>query len=92
MRKDVHIQDITDKIQDNFNIPRKVKGVIVTAVEEDSPVFGVLRQGDVIQEINKKESKNIKEYEAIVSMLDTKDSGLLLIYRAGGYIYLTIKP
>ena len=90
--KGVHIQDLTDEIQDNLNIPHKVKGVIVTAIEEDSPAFGVLRQGDVIQEINRKEIKNTKDYEAIVSILDTKNSVLLLIYRSGGYIYLTIKP
>ena len=90
--KGVHIQDLTDEIRDNFNIPHKVKGVIVTAIEEDSPAFGVLRQGDVIQEINRKEIKNTKDYEAIVSILDTKNSVLLLIYRSGGYIYLTIKP
>ena len=90
--KGVHVQDLTDEIQDNFNIPHKVKGVIVTAVEGDSPAFGVLKQRDVIQEINKKEIKNIKDYDDIVSMLGTKDSVLLLIYREGGYIYLTIKP
>jgi serine protease Do len=90
--KGVHVQNLSDEIQDNFNIPYSVKGVIVTGVEQDSPAFGVLKQRDVIQEVDKKEIKNTKDYDAIVSMLGRKDSVLLLIYRAGGYIYLTINP
>jgi serine protease Do len=88
----VHVQALTEELRGKLNIPERVKGVIVTEVEPDSPAFGILKRNDVIQEINRKSINDIEDYEDIVSTIGSDESILLLVYREGGYIYITIKP
>ena len=90
--KGVHVQDLNPEIRMSLDIPVKVEGVIVTNVEPESPAVEVLKRNDVIQEINKKVIKNTKDYEKTVSKIGAKDTVLILVYRGGGYIYITIKP
>jgi S1-C subfamily serine protease len=51
----------------------------------------LLQPGDVIQEINKRTIRSAQDYDKAVSKLGEHDTVLLLIYREGGSIYLTIK-
>ena len=90
--KGVHVQDINPEIRSSLDIPRKVDGVVVINVEMDSPAFRSLKRNDVIQEINKKVIKSGKEYEKAVSQIGADDTVLMLVYRGGGFIYLTIRP
>ncbi|MEO5356054.1 MAG: DegQ family serine endoprotease [Nitrospirae bacterium YQR-1] len=88
--KGVSVQDLTQSIKDRFNMPAKVTGVIVTNVSDESPAASILKQGDVIQEINKKRINSIKDYEQILSAIKKDDDLLLLINRNGAFIYVTI--
>ncbi|KWT84141.1 DegQ family serine endoprotease [Candidatus Magnetominusculus xianensis] len=88
--KGVGVQDITASIRERFNYPAKVSGVIVTNVADDSSAFNVLKQGDVIQEVNRKRINNVKEYDSIVSKIKAEEDILLLVYRGTAYIYVTI--
>ena len=87
----VHVQELTPELREGLGIPEKVRGVVVTGVEEDSPAYEVLKRNDVIQEINRRSIKNIKDYRDAVSRLKKGESVLLLVYRGNGYIYITIK-
>jgi len=62
----------------------------VTDIGEDSPAAMALTQGDVIQEINRQKITNVKEYENIVSKLKPEKDILLLIYRNGSSIFITL--
>ncbi|QWR77438.1 DegQ family serine endoprotease [Candidatus Magnetomonas plexicatena] len=88
--KGLSVQDLTQSIKERFNIPAKVTGVIVTNVSEESPAASVLKQGDVIQEINRKRINSIKDYEHVLNSLKKDDDLLLLINRGGSFIYVTI--
>ncbi|MBF0518481.1 MAG: DegQ family serine endoprotease [Nitrospirae bacterium] len=88
--KGVSIQELTQTIKERFNIPAKVTGVIVTNVTDESPAASVLKQGDVIQEINRKRINSMKDYEHVLSGLKKDDDLLLLINRGGSFIYVTI--
>ncbi|MBF0466243.1 MAG: DegQ family serine endoprotease [Nitrospirae bacterium] len=88
--KGVSIQELTQSIKERFNIPAKVTGVIVTNVTDESPAASVLKQGDVIQEINRKRINSMKDYEHVLSALKNDDDLLLLINRSGSFIYVTI--
>jgi len=88
----VQVQDINPEIRMSLDIPKKVEGVVVTNVEMDSPSVQVLKRNDVIQEINKKTIRTTSDYEKVVSKIGPDDSVLILVYRAGGHIYITIKP
>ena len=90
--KGVYVQELTPAIRNSLNIPQALTGVIITNIDGNSPAFGILHQSDVIMEINKKAIKSSQDYEKMVSGIGPDDSVLLLIYRAGGYIYVTINP
>jgi serine protease Do len=84
--KGVHVQDLTPEIRDQLGIKERVKGVVVTFVEED---LG-LRRGDVILEVNRKSVDNVKEYDRVVSRIKPGTDVLLLVYRDGGVFYMTL--
>ncbi|MBF0556287.1 MAG: PDZ domain-containing protein, partial [Nitrospirae bacterium] len=88
--KGVSVQDLTASIRERFNFPAKVSGVIVTNIADDSATFNVLKQSDIIQEVNRKRVNNVREYDAIVSGIKAEEDILLLIYRGSAYSYVTI--
>lgn len=88
--KGIGVQDITPDIAKKMNLPSKVKGVIINDVDENSISSGVLSQGDVIQEINRKKVESVKDYKAIASKIGKDDSVLLLIFRGGSYVFITL--
>lgn len=88
----VYVQNLTPEITGRLEIPKKITGVIVTNIEEDSPAIEKLRTKDIIQEINRTAIKNTDDYEDLVSRIESDKNILLLVYRAGGYIYVTLSP
>lgn len=89
------VRDLNLQVRSNFNIPAKVKGVIITDVDIKSPAFNILRRNDVLLELNKKNIRDINNYKKLVSSLSKDEDVLVLIYRpgvskmTGGYIYLS---
>ncbi|MEK6538180.1 MAG: PDZ domain-containing protein, partial [Nitrospirota bacterium] len=65
----------------------------VTTVEAGSPAeeYG-LKAGDVVMQINKKDTKTIKDFNKIVDDIKKGDSILVLVYREGMTIYITMSP
>jgi serine protease Do len=86
----VYVQDISPEISARLNLPKRIKGVVVTDVDEESPAAMVLMQGDVIQEINRQKITGVKEYEKIVSKITTESDILLLVFRGGSSIFITL--
>jgi predicted metalloprotease with PDZ domain len=53
------VSDLDDNARSQFKVPEKVKGALVTSVEEDSASDAAgLKAGDVITEINRKPVRN----------------------------------
>jgi serine protease Do len=90
--KGVTVQDLTPSLRDRMGIPENVNGVIIANISEDSPAQETLQIHDIIMEVNRRAITNIGDYEQTVSKIGEKDSVLLLIYREGASIYITIKP
>lgn len=88
--KGLHVQWISPEIRKNLNIPRKVTGVIITEIEDGSPSEGALAVNDVIMEVNRKKVESIKDFEAMVSKIKPDQNILLLIFRNGSAVYVTI--
>lgn len=88
----IHLQELTREIKEVMKIPQSVTGIIVTNIDVSSPAAGMLKKDDVIQEINRNEIKNIEDYKDAASNIKPEEEILLLVYRSGGYIYITIKP
>jgi serine protease Do len=88
----IHIQELSKEIKEAMNIPQSVTGIIVTNIDLSSPAAGMLKKDDVIQEINRNEIKNIEDYKDSASHIKPDEDILLLVYRSGGYIYITLNP
>ncbi|MFI5293766.1 MAG: DegQ family serine endoprotease [Thermodesulfovibrionales bacterium] len=86
----ISVQDITPEIAKKLNIPGRVRGVIVSDVEEDSLAAGVLMQGDIIQEINRKRVGSVKEYQEAAAGIKKDENILLLVYRGGSSLFITL--
>ena len=61
----VAVADITDDIRGALNLPKDVQGAVIAEVDADSPAGKTgLREGDVIQDVNKQRVKNAKDLVA----------------------------
>jgi serine protease Do len=90
--KGVGVQDLTPETYRQLNLPEKMRGVVVYNIESDSPAGEKLISGDVILEINKKAITNLEDYETVVSRIREDDIILLLVFRKGSTVFITISP
>lgn len=86
----VTVQDLTPEIYSRLNLPKRLKGVVVSDISGDSPAAMVLMEGDVIQEINKLRITSVREYENVVSKIKPGDDILLYIFRNESALYITL--
>ena len=91
--KGVTVQNLTPEFRERLDIPDKIKGVIISAIEGGSAgeEYG-LRSGDVILEINKKATKSVKDFNKTIGEIKKGESILVLVYREGMTIYITLSP
>jgi serine protease Do len=86
----VTVGDLNGAAREQFKIPSTVKGVIVMAVEPDSAAFEAgLREGDVIQEINRKPVTSADEAVRMTENLQDKTL-LLRVWSKGGSRYVVV--
>ena len=86
----VGVADLDSQTREQMKIPEHIKGVVITEVQPDSPAAEAgLKQGDVIQEINK---HPVKTAEEAVKLTETpKDKVTLLrIWSNGGSHYVVV--
>jgi serine protease Do len=86
----VSVQELTPEMSGKLRLPKKLKGVIVSDVDEDSPAAMMLLQGDVIQEINRQKITTVMEYEKVVSRIKPGSDILLLVFRGGSSLFITL--
>ncbi|GAB6184384.1 DegQ family serine endoprotease [Thermodesulfovibrio hydrogeniphilus] len=87
----IQVEELTDKIRNQLNIPKRISGVVVSSIDQDSPAYGLLGRGDVIMEINNQKIRNVKDFMKIANT--TKDRAVVWFYRNGvvSYIVLNVK-
>ncbi len=90
--KGITVQELTPSLRDKLNLPENLNGVVITGMSSDSPAQGALQPNDVIQEVNRQTIQTVQDYDQAVSRIGEHDTVLLLIYREGGSVYLTLKP
>ena len=72
-----------------MKLPAGTAGVVVNEVSPASAAASAgLKQGDVIQEVNRQPVRNIAEFEAAVR--NSKDGTLLLVNRDGHTVYVGV--
>jgi serine protease Do len=90
--KGITVQELTASLRDQLGLPEDMNGVLITDISEDSPAQGILQMKDVIMEVNRHAIKTLADYDQVASKIGENDSVLLLVYRDGGTIYITIRP
>ena len=88
--KGVSVQDITPQLKNTLRIPKRIDGVVVSDVQEDSTAAGVLKRGDVIMEINKEPIQNLEDYQESVSAIETDEDILMLVFRGSSPFYVNL--
>jgi len=88
--KGIHVQNLTPELRKRMELPVRVTGVVVSDINEDSPAEGTLMRGDIIMQINRKNITSVKDYETVVSDIKTSQGIMILIYRNGSSIYVTM--
>ena len=87
------VQDLTPEIAQEMGLPKGIKGAVIAGIESGTLAEEEgLREGDVIQEINREPIKGLKDYNRIVSKLKRDEVVLLLINRGGRTLFVTISP
>jgi serine protease Do len=86
----VSVQELTPDFIERFDIPKKLKGVIVAEVDEDSPAFGIIKPGDLIQEINKQKIAGLKDYENVAGKIKQNEDIMLFVRRGQASKYITL--
>jgi len=89
--KGISVQNLTPEAYRQLNLPDRIRGVVVTDIEADSPSVTSLIPGDIILEINRKAISNIEDYESIVSKIKPDQDVLLLVFRKGSTMFVPIK-
>ncbi|HEO65956.1 MAG TPA: Do family serine endopeptidase, partial [Spirochaetes bacterium] len=87
---------IAGSVEDNFRyfrLNRKLPGVVVVEIEKDSPAAASgLKVRDIIQEINYKKIKTMKDFEDYIEKYKGKrDSFLIRVKRRGTNQYVVIE-
>jgi serine protease Do len=89
----VVVADITDDIRSALNLPKDVQGAVIAEIDSDSPAGKAgLREGDVIQEVNKQSVKNAKELVAASKKLKPNEKILMRVWSQGRSGYIALEP
>jgi serine protease Do len=85
----VSVEDLTSQVARQLKLSASAAGVVVAEVSPASAAASAgLKQGDVIQEVNRRPVKSVAEFEAAVR--NSKDGTLLLVNREGHTIYVGV--
>jgi len=86
----VTVSDLDQQTREAFKVPDNIKGVVITEVQPDSPAAEAgLKQGDVIQEINRHPVKTADEAVKLTENVKDKVT-LLRIWSDGGSHYVVV--
>jgi serine protease Do len=86
----VTVSDVDSAARNQFQVPRSVKGALVTEVDQNSASFEAgLRPGDVIEEINRKPVENAEQAVKLSENAKEKTT-LLRVWSKGGSRYIVV--
>jgi S1-C subfamily serine protease len=85
------LQNLTADAAQRFGLDANDQGLLVTRVNPDgSAASSGIRQGDLVQEVNRKPVRTVAEFSAAIQQSGARPA-LLLIKRRDAIIYVTLK-
>jgi serine protease Do len=87
------VADVTDDVRHALNLSKDVQGAVIVEIDSDSPAAQAgLREGDVIQEVNKQPIKNAKDLVALTKKLKPNEKILMRVWSQGRSGYVALEP
>jgi hypothetical protein len=83
----VEVSEIPETVK--TSLKRSINGVFVKKISESSHALGILKEGDIIVEINKKSLSNTKEFYELLTQSARQDL-LILVYRQDSFQYVIL--
>lgn len=77
----VSVQEITPTLIAQYHLPPNIEGVFVRSVASGTSAASVLREGDVIEQINETPVTSTADFEQITATLPPRERAILLIAR-----------
>lgn len=85
------VQNLTPDLRNQLGLPSGTQGVVISNLDPTSPAAqSGLRQGDVIESINRQPVRSVRDFERLASQ--AKGDTLLRINRQGNGAYVVISP
>ncbi len=85
----VAVEEMNPEVAQELGMPSTTHGVVIAEVQPESPAANSgLRQGDVIQEVNRKSVKTVPEFKDAINR--STNSILLLVNRDGHTLYTVV--
>jgi S1-C subfamily serine protease len=85
------VNDLTDALRKQFNVPKEVKGAIIVEVEAGSPAADAgIHEGEVVQEVGRQPVTNAQECVS-ASKKFTGDKVLVRVWGNNGSRYVLVK-
>jgi len=88
----VQVQNLTQKLRSEANVPATVNGVIVTSVDPSSPVAQQIRPGDVIEQINRQPIRDVNEFARVSDQLEQDIPVMVVIARNRQRSFVILQP
>ena len=82
------VQPLDRALRERLHVPDDIDGVVVSGVARRDPAPPALRAGDVIVEINRTPVASVEAFQRAASA--ASDRALLLVYRDGATVYLSL--
>jgi len=80
----VAVTNISDDIRSTLNLPKEIQGAVIADIDAESAAEKAgLREGDVIQEVNKQPVRSAKDLLAITKKLMPNEKILIRVYSQG---------
>jgi serine protease Do len=87
----ITVQNLTPQIAQKLGL-KKSEGVVITEVEPGSPAEeALLQSGDVILSVNRRQVKNVDDFEKSMEKTTKGDTVLLLVQKAEGTLFVAVK-
>src|SRR5207245_2263095 len=87
----IHVDELTQEMTRQLDLPNNVQGVVVTSVDPDSGV-AELQKGNVIEEINQQPITSVSAYNKIAASLDPSQPQVLSVCRHRMRSFLVLRP
>ncbi len=87
------VRELTPELAGHFGLDGIERGIVIVKIDPDSRAYEAgIRPGDLILQIDQKNTPTLEAYKKAAGAVRSKDRVLLLVRRKGEDLFVTLKP